>query len=102
MDENLGITTVPGIQRATEIPLVTDGMQGVRGSSPLSSTHIAAGSGCKLHVRRLRAGWLPLAKAMMAATLSHHTLRCAGNSSSSCRRDVDSVATANPARTPER
>ena len=36
---------VSGHQRKTEMTLVTDGMQGVRGSSPLSSTLVLPVSG---------------------------------------------------------
>src|SRR5947209_3622263 len=38
-DGSLGIATLSGSQRTTKMTLVTDGMQGVRGSSPLSSTY---------------------------------------------------------------
>ena len=37
-DGFIGTATDPGHRRTTDLTLVTDGMQGVRGSSPLSST----------------------------------------------------------------
>jgi hypothetical protein len=38
MDRFLGIATNPGHQRTPKVTLEADGMQGVRGSNPLSST----------------------------------------------------------------
>jgi hypothetical protein len=42
MDESLGIATNLGHQRSPRVTLEADGMQGVRGSNPLSSTLTSA------------------------------------------------------------
>src|SRR3954467_4261325 len=57
MDRILGTATVRGCRRTTKVTLEVDGMQGVRGSNPLSSTPIAAASARVACVYAPRATW---------------------------------------------